>query len=324
MNPTTTTVAPATPAHVGVDVAKPRLDLDLPAPHRSLPNTPEGHATAVQALGKIPGAHVVLEASGGYERPLVAALHRAGLPVSVVEPRRVRQFAQAAGRRAKTDPLDARALTAFGQALRPAPTPPGTEAERRLAALVQRRRQLQEALQREQNQAEGLADPDLRRLSQALQRAYARHLARLDQALAAHLAAEDTLRPRAEALDALTGVGPATVAVMLGEMPELGRLNRRQAAALAGVAPYDRQSGGHDGPRHIAGGRSGVRRALYMASLSAVRCRGPLKVFYQRLRKAGKPPKLALVAVMRKLLLLMNRTLKQLLPQLPQNHPTPA
>ena len=150
MNPLTT------PVHVGVDVAKPRLDLDLPAPHHTLPNTPEGHAVAVEALKSIPGAHVVLEASGGYERPFVAALHRAGLPVSVVEPRRVRQFAHASGRRAKTDPLDARALTAFGQALRPAPTPPGTEAERRLAALVQRRRQLQEALCREQNQTEGM------------------------------------------------------------------------------------------------------------------------------------------------------------------------
>lgn len=119
-------------------------------------------------------------------------------------------------------------------------------------------------------------------------------------------------------------MGPVTVAVMLGEMPELGRMNRRQAAALAGVAPYDRQSGGRDGQRHIAGGRSGVRRALYMAALSAVRCRGPLKDFYQRLRAAGKPPKLALVAVMRKLVLLMNRVLKQPLPAPHEKPPLPA
>lgn len=305
------------PVHVGVDVAKARLDLDLPAPHHTLPNTAPGHAVAVAALGRVPGVHVVLEASGGYERAFVTALHRAGVPVTVTDPLRVRQFARSAGRRAKTDPLDARVLSAFGRAHEPAPTAPDTEAGRRLAALVQRRRQFQAALVAEQNQAEGLVDKDLARQSAQLQRTYAKLVADLEAAIAGQLQASEPMRRRAEALDALTGVGQGTAAVMLAEMPELGSLNRRQAAALAGVAPYDRQSGGRDGARHIAGGRKHVRCALYMAALSAARCQGKLKVFYQRLRAAGKKPKVALVAVMRKLVILMNEVLK---PQNLGNH----
>ena len=304
--------------HVGVDVAKARLDLDLPAPHRTLPNTAPGHALAVTALGRVPGIHVVREASGGYERAFVTALHRAGIPVTVADPLRVRQSARSAGRRAKTDPLDALVLSAFGRAHEPAPTAPDTEAERRLAALVQRRRQFQAALLAEQDQAEGLVDKDLARQSAQLQRTYAKRVAGLDAAIAAQLQASEPMRRRAAALDALTGVGPGTVAVMLAEMPELGSLNRRQAAALAGVAPYDRQSGGWDAARHIAGGRRHARCALYMAALSAARCQGKLKVFYQRLRAAGKEPKVALVAVMRKLVILMNEVLK---PQNLGNHP---
>ncbi len=305
------------PVHVGVDVAKAKLDLDLPAPHHTLPNTPAGHATAIKALSQIPGVHLVLEASGGYQRAFVAALHQAGLAVSVVDPLRVRQFARSQGRRAKTDAIDARVLSGFGRALRPEATAPDTEPERRLAALVQRRRQLQEAQTREQNQAEGMFDKDLLRQSRALQRTYARLITALDAAIAGHIREQEPLRERAAALDELTGVGPVTAAVMLGEMPELGALNRREAAALAGVAPYDRQSGGWDGARHIGGGRASVRCALYMAALSAVRCAGKLKDFYQRLRQAGKKPKVALVAVMRKLVILMNHVLK------PENLKTP-
>ena len=156
--------------YLGVDVAKAKLDLDLPAPHDTLPNTSAGHATAVAALAQVAGVHVVLEASGGYERAFVAALHQAGLPVTVTDPLRVRQFARSAGRRAKTDPIDKRVLSAFGRAHQPQPTAPDTEAERRLAALVQRRRQFQAALGAEQNQAEGLLDKDLVKQSAQLQR----------------------------------------------------------------------------------------------------------------------------------------------------------
>lgn len=304
MNPNPTSV------YVGVDVAKAQLDLDLPAPHHTLPNTPKGHATAVAALLKVPGVHVVLEASGGYERAFVAALHQAGVPVTLTDPQRVRLFARSAGQRAKTDPLDARILSAFGRAHQPEPTTPATEAERRLAALVQRRRQLQAALCSEQNQRERLLDPDLIRMSTKLQRTYTKLIAQLEEEITAQLQASEPLRQRAAALDELVGVGLGTAAVMLGEMPELGTLNRRQAAALAGVAPYDRQSGRWEGARHIGGGRQPVRCALYMAALSAARCAGNLKTFYQRLRAAGKKPKVALVAVMRKLVILMNHVLK--------------
>lgn len=313
------------PVYVGVDVAKARLDLDRPAPHHTVPNTAAGHAAALTALAQVPGVHIVLEASGGYERAFVAALHRAGVPVTLTDPLRVRQFARSKGLRAKTDPLDARLLSAFGRAHQPAPTAPDTEAERRLAALVQRRRQWQALLLAEQNQATGLQDKDLQQRSAKLQRLLTKELATLEADIAAHLQASAALRERAAKLDALIGVGPATVAVMLGELPELGRLNRRQAAALAGVAPYDRQSGGWDGTRHIAGGRTPVRNALYMAALSAARCKGPLRDFYQRLRQAGKAVKVALVAVMRKLVMLMNHVLKpENLKATPKNEPQPA
>lgn len=313
------------PVYVGVDVAKARLDLDRPAPHHTVPNTAAGHAAALTALAQVPGVHIVLEASGGYERAFVAALHRAGVPVTITDPLRVRQFARSKGLRAKTDPLDARLLSAFGRAHQPAPTPPDTEAERRLAALVQRRRQWQALLLAEQNQAAGLLDKDLQQRSAKLQRLLTRELAALEADIAAHLQASAALQERAAKLDALIGVGPATVAVMLGELPELGRLNRRQAAALAGVAPYDRQSGGWDGTRHIAGGRTPVRNALYMAALSAARCQGPLRDFYQRLRQAGKAVKVALVAVMRKLVMLMNHVLKpENLKAALKNEPQPA
>ena len=314
-----------TSVYVGVDVAKAKLDLDLPAPHHTVPNTPAGHAAAVAALLKVAGVHVVLEASGGYERACVTALHRAGIPVTVTDPLRVRQFARSAGQRAKTDPIDTRVLSAFGRAHQPRPTAPDTEAERRLAALVQRRRQFRVALVAEQNQAEGLVDKDLAKQSAKLQRTYAKLIADLETAIAEQLQASEPMRQRATALDALIGVGLGTAAVMLGELPELGTLNRRQAAALAGVAPYDRQSGGWDGARHIAGGRKHVRCALYMAALSAARCQGKLRDFYQRLRAAGKPVKVALVAVMRKLVILMNETLKpQNLKSTSQNAPKPA
>lgn len=313
------------PVYVGVDVAKARLDLDRPAPHHTVPNTAAGHAAALTALAQVPGVHVVLEASGGYERAFVAALQQAGLPVTVTDPLRVRQFARSKGQRAKSDPLDARVLSAFGRAHHPAPTAPDTEAERRLAALVQRRRQWQAALVAEQNQAEGLVDADLLAQSRGLQRRLTKLIADTTTAIAAHLQASEPVRQRAAALTDLTGVGQTTAAVMLGELPELGTLNRGQAAALAGVAPYDRQSGGWDGRRHIAGGRTTVRNALYMAALSAVRCAGALKTFYRRLRDAGKPPKVALVAVMRKLVILMNHALRpENLKAAPKNEPQPA
>ena len=245
---------------------------------------------------------------GRYGRAFVAALHQAGLPVTVTDPLRVRLFARSAGQRAKTDPRDKRVLSAFVRAQQPAPTTPDTEAERRLAALVQRRRQLQAARLAERNQAEGLLDADLRLQSARLQRSLVKLLANLEASTAQQLQANETMDQRAAALDALTGVGPATVAVMLGELPELGTRNRGQTAALAGVA-YDRQSGSWDGQRHIGGGHAGVRGAHYMASLSVEGT--PLRDWYLRLRAAGKKPQVALGAIMRKLVILRNHVLKR-------------
>ena len=296
--------------YAGLDVAKLTLDLHLAGQSHPLPNTPAGHARLVRLLRRHPAAQLVCEASGGYEQGPVRALWAAGLPVSVVEAGRVRHFARAQGRRAKTDLIDAEIIAQFGAALRPRPTPPPTPAQARLAALGQRRRQLVETRVAETNRAAHYTDPLLQRQSRQLVALLEKQVAACEQELQALLAQDPELRAKAARLDAIPGVGPVVAATVLAELPELGTLRDEAAAALAGVAPYNRDSGPAQGPRHIAGGRSAVRRVLYLAALSAVRHDPILKAFYTRLRAAGKQPLVALVAAMRKLVILMNRLLK--------------
>lgn len=240
----------------------------------------------------------------------MAALQQAGLPVSVLNPARVRHFARAQGQRAKTDRLDAVVLCAYGQALQPAPTPARTELEQQLTELVRRRAQLLDALVAQRQQAEGLTLPTLRRQAQSLIRRLERDLAQIQGALAQLQTQSDPLNQRVERLASIVGVGTLTALGVLAELPELGTLNRRQVAALAGLAPHPRESGQWQGQRSIGGGRAAVRRTLYMAALVAARTNRHLKAFYQRLRLAGKPAKVALTAVMRKLIVLMNQLLK--------------
>jgi len=299
-----------TTMYTGLDIAKLNLQLDLAGRPYDLTNTAAGHRRLVQLLTRQPGAHVVCEATGGYERDLVAALHAAKVPVSVLNPARVRHFARAQGQRAKTDNIDAAVLTAYGQALQPKPTAPRTEHEQQLTELVRRRTQLVEVLVAQRQQAEGLRVPAVRRLAQSLIRRLERDLAQMEAQLKALQQQATELQARVQKLEAITGVGMITALSVLAELPELGTLNRQQAAALAGLAPHPRDSGQWRGQRHIGGGRAPVRRALYMAALVAARSNHILKVFYQRLRAAGKPAKVALTAVMRKLVVLMNHTLK--------------
>ena len=274
-------------------------------------NTAKGHAQLIQLLRPLPGVHVVCEATGGYERAPVAALQAREVPVSVVNPALVRHFAQAQGRRAKNDPLDAAVLSAFGQAMQPKPTPVPDAALAELRELVRWRQQLQAQLIASSNRTEHTATKFVTRQQAKLIRQLETQLTAVTTEMAAALKRSPHWQAQIEKLATLDGVGTLTAVATLSQMPELGRLNRQEAAALAGLAPWTRQSGPWEGQRHIGGGRAEIRRALYMAAVAVARMKHTaLGQFYHRLRQAGKPAKVALTAVMRKLLLQMNHILK--------------
>ena len=299
-----------TTIYTGLDIAKLNLQLHLAGRIHDLPNTATGHRRLCKLLAAQPGGQVICEATGGYERDVVAALQAAKVPVSILNPARVRHFARAQGQRAKTDNLDAAVLTAYGQALQPKPTAPRAEQAQQLTELVRRRVQLSDALVAQRLQAQALTLPVLQRQAKSLIRRLEQEIQQIEAQLHALRTQAPLLDQRAQKLQTIKGVGALTALGMLAELPELGTLNRGQAAALAGLAPHPRDSGQWHGRRTIGGGRSQVRRALYMAALVAARCNQPLKAFYQRLRLAGKPAKVALTAVMRKLVVWMNHLLK--------------
>jgi transposase len=296
--------------YVGLDVAKLSLQLHLAGRFHLLVNDAKGHTQLLKRLRVHPNAHVVCEATGGYEQAIVRALQSAGVPVSIVEAGRVRYFARAQGQRAKTDPIDAAVLSEYGLTFKPAATAPASPQQQQLADLAQRRRQLIQLLVSEHNHAEHYTDSFRVRQSRQLTKALEKQITQCDEAITTLIAQDTELARKAERLKAIPGVGPVVAATMLAEMPELGSLNTQTAAALAGVAPYNRDSGGQTGVRRINGGRAAVRCALYMATLSAVRHDRILKEFYLRLRAAGKKPLVAMTACMRKLVILMNRLLK--------------
>jgi len=296
--------------YAGLDVAKSSLQLHLHGRFHLLANEPKGHAQLLKLLRPYPHVQIVCEATGGYEQPVVRALHAVGIALSIIEAGRVRHFARAQGKRAKTDPIDAAVLTAFAVALAPAPTAPPTPQQRQLAELATRRRQLIQSRIAENNRSEHYTDSLCRRQARQCLRLLDRQIQACDRAILELIAADAQLSHKAKRLDAIPGVGPVVASTVLAEMPELGQLSHSAAAALAGLAPYNRDSGDHRGVRHISGGRAAVRTALYMATLSAVKHDRILKAFYLRLRLAGKKPLVALTACMRKLIVLMNRLLK--------------
>jgi transposase len=297
--------------YAGLDIAKLNLQLHLAGRFHDLPNSDAGHRRLLKILTAHPKVHIICEATGGYERAVVAALQNAAVPISVINPGRVRHFARAQGQRAKTDRIDAAVLTAYGQAFCPAATPARSPVEQQLSELIRRRVQLVELLVAQRQQIEQLTLPALRRQAKSLLRRLESDLQQIAKQLAQLRQQAVELDERAKKLEAITGVGTITALNVLAELPELGTLNRRQAAALAGLAPHPRESGQWQGRRRIGGGRAPVRRALYMAALVAAHTNRELKVFYQRLRAAGKPAKVAITAVMRKLIVLMNHLLKQ-------------
>lgn len=298
------------PLFAGLDIAKASLQLHLAGKFHLLTNDVKGHQQLLKELAAHPTAHIICEATGGYEQAVLRVLHTAALAVSLIEPARVRHFAKAKGLRAKTDPIDAAVLSDYGTALQPAVTPPDTDQQRQLTELSTRRQQLLDLKNMESNRAEHYQERFAQKQSRQLLAALEKQIAQCDAALVALIAADAGLQKKVERLDAIPGVAFTTAALVLAQMPELGQLTAASAAALAGVAPYNRDSGAQTGVRHIAGGRGVVRRALYMAALSAVQHDPILKAFYLRLRAAGKKAKVALVAVMRKLVILMNRLLK--------------
>jgi len=313
--------------HIGIDVSKRSLVVAVhPSGDRWTSDTTAAAVAAlVTRLAGLAPRVVVIEATGGYERALVAALAAGEVPVAVMNPRQIRAFAQALGRTAKTDAIDAGLLAEFGARLDIAPQPPADPATQALAALVARRRQLLEMIGMERGRLEhapptGPLTRDLRRHIRWLER----RVIDVDDEIGTSIAAHPTWRIHDELLQSVPGIGPATARTLLAEVPELGHLDRRAIAALVGVAPINCDSGQHRGQRHIWGGRRSVRTALYMAALVASRYNPTLRAFYHRLCAAGKPKKLALVATMRKLLTIVNAMLRQQTPWTAQVASTPV
>ena len=300
------------PVFVGIDVAKASLDVAVhPTTERwTLAYTEREVAGLLSRLAALAPALVVLEATGGLEGALVGALAAAGLPVVVVNPRQVRDFAKATGLLAKTDALDAAVLAHFAAAVRPTPRALPDAATQALAALVTRRRQLVAMLTAERNRLSS-APRALRAEIQAHITWLQRRLGRLDEDLHQAIRTSPAWRAQDDLLQSVPGVGPVLARTLLASLPELGHLDRKAIAALVGVAPLNRDSGTFRGRRRVWGGRAAVRAVLYMGTLVAVRHNPVLRAFYQRLRAAGKLPKVALTACMRKLLTILNAMLKQ-------------
>ena len=296
---------------IGIDVAKAWLDVadSTDTTVRRFANDGDGIAALLAAVTARAPRLVVLEATGGYETAVVAALAVAGVAVAVVNPRQVRDFAKATGQLAKTDALDAQVLARFAQRVQPPARPLPEVTAQALASLLARRRQFLEMRTAERNRRPGLAP----RFRPALEEHLAwltAQIAALDDELDQTLRHSPLWQEKEALLRSIPGIGPVVARTLLGELPELGTLDRWEAAALAGVAPLNADSGMRRGKRRIWGGRAAVRAALYMAAISATRFNPAIRALYTRLRAAGKPPKVALVAAMRKLLTVANAILR--------------
>jgi len=304
-----------TPQYIGIDVAKAHLDVAIRPgdEHWRVANDEQDIGTLVNRLKAFQPELVVLEATGGFERTVTAALAAAGLSVAVVNPRQVRDFAKATGKLAKTDKLDARTLAHFAEAVRPAPRPVPDEQAQELASTLERRHQLIVMLTAEKNRWH-LATGSLRERIEAHIAWLETELAAIDRDLDQTIRQSEIWRERDVLLQSVPGIGPVVSFTLLAELPELGTLTRQQLAGLVGVAPLNCDSGARRGRRRVWGGRGRVRTALYMATLVASRYNPVIKEFYDRLLQAGKPKKVALTACMRKLLTILNAMLQHRTP----------
>jgi transposase len=297
---------------VGIDVSKRSLDVCL-LPQGSTFSLAYDQAALRQLRRQLPAPGtclIVVEATGGYQRRLVAELLDAGHRVAVVNPRQVRDFARGLGILAKTDRIDAAVIARFGQQARPRTVAKSSAKQAELEQLVIRRRQLVDLRTAETNRHETCSSRDVRKSIQALVDRLGKDLRRIEKSILALLESDDDWRGKAEILTGTPGVGATTAASLLADLPELGQLNRQQISALAGLAPFNHDSGRHQGKRSIWGGRASVRNALYMAALSARRCNPVIRAFADRLEAAGKPFKVVITACMRKLLIILNTMLR--------------
>lgn len=307
------------PAYAGIDVAKDRLDVVLrpSGEYLEATNDEPGIGSVMRRLREGNVTLVVLEANGGMERPAAAALAVAGVPVAIVNPRQVRDFAKATGRLAKTDRIDAAVLAHFAEAVRPEPRPLADEHAQELAAVLLRRRQILVMVIAEGNRAH-TAPKAVRKRIEAHLRWLRKELERVNGELGRAVKESLVWKERAALLMSVPGVGPTLSATLLAELPELEYLDRRRLAALVGVAPLNRDSGTLRGVRTVWGGRSGVRTTLYMATLCATRYNPAIREFYERLVASGKPKKVALTACMRKLLTILAAVLRNRTPWQPR------
>ncbi len=309
----------ATRGSVGIDVSKGTLDVQVrPTDAQwTVANDDHGIRSLVARLQTAAPAQIVIEATGGYELAVVSALAAAGLPVIVVNPRAVRDFARATGQLAKTDQLDAGILARFAEQVQPAIRPLADAEQQELDALLTRRRQLIEMLTAERNRLQQVFVARGTRVKKSLTAHIAyltRELGRAETDLEALVRQSPIWRERDDLLQSAPGVGPVLSFTLLAALPELGRLDRKAIAALVGVAPLNRDSGLFRGKRMVHGGRAPVRTALYMGALVATRYNPVIRAFYQRLLAAGKPKKVALTACMRKLLIILNAMVRQQAP----------
>lgn len=294
--------------YVGIDVSKDFLDVFLEDPQTTFRTSsqPEGRQQLLQKLPHPDACQVILEATGKFERPIVNDLLAAGYRVSIVNPRQVRKYAQALGVLAKTDAIDARVLASFGRHVQPRILAETEARQQELEELVTRRRQLVEHRTAEQNRKATSLPKAVRQSVQRSINLLAREIERMEKAILELVSSHDDWQARLRQLETVPGVGSKTAFTLVADLPELGQLNRREIAALVGVAPFNDDSGRHRGQRSIFGGRKSVRNVLYMATHSAMRCNAVIRAFSVRLKKARKPAKVVIVACMRKLLGILN------------------
>lgn len=303
---------PVSPCFVGIDVSKDRLDVHVqPAGHAlTVPRTGEGLEQLLSKLGALAPMLVVLEATGGFELTVAAAIAGAKLPLAVVDPRQIRDFARATGRLAKTDALDARVIALFAERIRPEPRPVADAQAQTLAELVARRRQVVEMIGMESNRRRQARAPRVQRTLEATLKTLQAQLTDLDQEIHTTVRGSPVWRAADDLLTSVPGIGDVTARTLIAELPELGRLDRRRIAALVGVAPLNRDSGQMRGHRTIAGGRTSVRNVLFMATLTAIRWNPVIKAHYDQLIARGRPKKVAIVACIRRLLGILNAIIR--------------
>jgi len=300
------------PSFVGIDVSKNMLDVVIhpTGEYFQIPNTPEGHRQLIERLKALDPRAIVLEASGGWERACTAALVDAGLPVAIINPRQARDLAKGLGRLAKNDCIDAGTLAYCAQHCQVKKAVKVPEKQAQLEALVVRRRQLVAMRATEQTRLEQVLVKEAQKDVQQTLTFLNKHIDKIEKQIAKLIDSDDHWGELSKIIDSVPGIGPTTAAIIVAELPELGSLNRQQASALVGVAPYHHDSGTRKGKRAIYGGRQPLRCSIYMATLTAITKNEVIKAFYHRLTAAGKPFKVAMVACMRKLVSILNQMAK--------------